>query len=83
MEMTAEIKRYIKEKTAVLADFNLTDEYSVETHLKSKVDPKLSDEFNITRIDTIARQMIEDYWNGDTTFYKFSINIDEDEDGDD
>lgn len=79
--MTAEIKRYIKEKTAILADFNLTDEIAVEARLKSKVDPNLSDEFNITRIDTTARQMIEDYWKGDMTFYKFSRDDDDCDDG--
>ena len=68
--MTVEIKQYIKEKTAVLADFNLTDEQAVQAHLESKVRETLPDDINIIRIDRIARQMIEDYWNGDRSFRK-------------
>lgn len=68
--MTAEIKRYIKEKKAVLAEFNLNDRNAVEDHLASKVNDALPDELNIIRIDRAARAMIEDYYAGDRSFCK-------------
>lgn len=81
--MTADIYRYIKEKTKILEDFRLTDVRAVHSHLVSKLKPELSDEFNMIRIDNEAKNMVNEYWNGDRSFCKKLADMEVEYTGDD
>lgn len=81
--MTAEIRRYIKEKVKVLDDFRLTDQRAVYSHLLNHLKPELSDEFNMIRIDNEAKNMINDYFNGDRSFCKKLADMEVEYTGDD
>lgn len=67
------VKDHLDYKVQVLKDFGLTDRYAVREHLKAELTSAgiKTPEARITKIDNVARQMLDAFYNGDKTYVLF------------
>lgn len=60
--------KYIKNKVRILADFGLTDSYSLEDFLISESNKIEHQLHKVRHIDFVCRELIEEFYNGSLEF---------------
>lgn len=64
------IKQYINHKTQVLRELGMTDSNSIRSYFYRQIADVPTDEKKELKIDRLARDMIESYFDGDMSFVR-------------
>jgi hypothetical protein len=70
MERTPTLKQYINHKVHVLKEIGMTDSNAIRDYFYSKISDISTDEKKELKIDRLARDMIDSYFDGDHTFIR-------------
>ena len=73
LEISKTLKDYIDDKAHILKDFGMNNTRAIKSYFESKIADLATDEKKEIKIDRLARDMIESYFNGDHTFVRTTL----------
>lgn len=73
LESSKNLKDYIDDKAHILNDFGMNNTRAIKSYFERKISDLTTDESKEIKIDRLARDMIEAFFDGDHTFVRTTI----------